>query len=71
VQGPLAELLAAVARVRDAKIDGVTSVAPATYPGGVLQVNVVANIPGLRERVVAVAGTSVPLTIVPLIVTVH
>jgi hypothetical protein len=71
VQGPLAELLAAEARMRDAKIDGVTSVAPATYPGGVLQVNVVANTPGLRERVVAVAGTSVSLTIVPLIVTVR
>ena len=69
-QGPLAELLTAATRVRDAKIEGVTSVAPAEYPGGVLQVNVVANIPGLRERVVAVAGTSVSLTIVPLFVAV-
>jgi hypothetical protein len=66
----LAELLAAAKRVRDAKIDGVTSVAAADYPGGVLQVNVLANIPGLRERVVAVAGESVSLTIVPLLVTV-
>jgi len=70
-RGPLAELLAAQKRVRDAKIDGVTSVAVATYPAGVLQVNVLANVPGLRERVVAVAGTSVSLTIVPLLVTVH
>jgi len=70
-QGPLALLLAAEKRVRDAKIDGVASVAVATYAGGVLQVNVVANVPGLRERVVAVAGTSVSLTIVPLLVTVH
>ncbi len=30
--GPLADLLAAQKRVRDAKIDGVTSVATATYP---------------------------------------
>jgi hypothetical protein len=68
--GPLADLLAAQKRVREAKIDGVTSVAAATYPGGVLQVNVVANVPGLRERVVAVAGDSVSLTIVPLFLTV-
>jgi hypothetical protein len=70
-QGPLTDLLAAAKRVREAKIDGVTSVSAADYPGGVLQVNVVANIPGLRERVVAVAGTSVSLTIVPLFVAVH
>jgi hypothetical protein len=70
-QGPLADLLAAQKRVRDAKIDGVTSAAVATYPAGVLQVNVLANVPGLRERVVAVVGTSVSLTIVPLLVTVH
>lgn len=68
--GPLADLLAAQKRVRDAKIDGVTSVATATYPAGVLQVNVVANVPGLRERVVAVAGDAVSLTIVPLFLTV-
>jgi hypothetical protein len=68
--GPLADLLAAQKRVLDAKIDGVTSVAAATYPAGVLQVNVVANVPGLRERVVAVAGTTVSLTIVPLLLTV-
>ena len=70
-QGPLAELLTAATRVRDAKIESVTSVAPADYPGGVLQVNVVANTPGLRERVVAVAGASIPLTIVPALVTVN
>jgi hypothetical protein len=45
-------------------------VAAATYPAGVIQVNVVANVPGLRERVVAVAGPSVSLTIVPLFLTV-
>jgi hypothetical protein len=67
----LTDLLAAAKRVREAKIDGVTSVSAAEYTGGVLQVNVVANIPGLRERVVAVAGTSVSLTIVPLFVAVH
>lgn len=70
-QGPLTELLAAEKRVRDARIDGVASVGAATYPGGVLQVTVVANIPGLRERVVAVAGSSVSLAIVPLLATVH
>lgn len=70
VSGPLADLLAAQQRIREAKIDGVTSVAAADYPSGVLQVNVVANVPGLRERVVAVAGASVSLTIVPLFLTV-
>jgi hypothetical protein len=70
IKGPLAELLTAATRVRDAKIEGVTSVALAESPGGVLQVNVVANTPGLRERVVEVAGSSVSLTIVPLFVTV-
>lgn len=69
-QGPLTDLLAAAKRVREAKIEGVTSVALAESPGGVLQVNVVANTPGLRERVVEVAGGSVSLTIVPLFVTV-
>ena len=69
-QGPLAELLAAAVRVRDAEIDGVTSVAPARYPGGVLQVDVLANTPGLREQVAAVAGNSISLTIVPAFVTV-
>ena len=70
-QGPLADLLAAQKRLRDAKIDGVLSVEAATYPGGVLQVNVLANVPGLREHVVAVAGSSVSLSIVPVILTVH
>jgi len=66
----LAELLAAAVRVRDAEIDGVTSVAPARYPGGVLQVDVLANTPGLREQVAVVAGNSISLTIVPAFVTV-
>lgn len=68
--GPLADLIAAEKRVRAADIDGVTSVSIADYPGGVLQVNVVANVPGLRERVVAAAGGGVSLTIVPLLMTV-
>ncbi len=67
--GPLSELLAAAERLRGAKIAGVISASAADYPGGVLEVDVVANVPGLRERVVEVVGTSVPLTIVPALAT--
>ena len=63
--GPLADLVAATKRVQAAHIDGVISAKVSTDSAGVLQVDVVANVPGLRERIVVVAGEAIPLTIVP------
>lgn len=68
--GPLVDLLAAAQRVREANTDGVKSVALSQYTGGVLDVTVAANVPGLRERVVEAAGLTVSLEIVPLLITV-
>jgi hypothetical protein len=68
--GPLADLLAAATRIREANIDGVVSVALSQYTSGVLDVTVGANVPGLREPVVAAAGPSVSLELVPLLITV-
>lgn len=63
--GPLADLLAAVDRARRARIEGVVAVGVAVDRPGVLEVNVIANVPGLRERIVEVVGTSIPLRITP------
>ena len=68
--GPLADLIAAVKRVNAAGISEVLSASVAEYPGGVMQVNVTANVPGLREKVVEVAGAAIPLLIEPYFLTV-
>jgi len=67
--GPLADLVAAIKRVNAAGIAEVLSAEVANYPAGVMQVNVTANVPGLREKIVEVAGAAISLTIVPVFLT--
>ena len=63
--GTLADLVTAVKKLRAAKIDGVLSAEVAVQNGAFVQVDVVANVPGLREKVVEVVGASIPLAISP------
>jgi len=64
--GPLAELVTAVKKLKAAKLDGVIDAEVSVLPSGAsIQVSVLANVPGLGERIAEVAGTSIPMGIVP------
>lgn len=68
--GTLADLVTAVKKLKAAKIEGVYGAEVTVQSGAFIQVDVVANVPGLRERVVEVVGASIPLAISPTFVTV-
>ena len=68
--GPLADLVAATKRVNAAGIAEVLSAQVSTSSAGVMQVEVTANVPGLREKITEVAGTAFPVMIMPAFLTV-
>jgi len=68
--GTLTDLVTAVKKLKAAKVDGVFGAEVTVQSGASIQVDVVANVPGLRERVVEVVGASIPLAISPTFVTV-
>ena len=69
--GTLADLVAAIKKVNAATIEGVLSAELSVVPtGAAIQVHVVANVPGLREKVAAVVGPDVPVVIDPVLLTV-
>ena len=63
--GTLADLVTVVKKLKAAKIDGVLGAEVAVQSGAFVQVDVVANVPGLREKVAEVVGASIPLAISP------
>lgn len=65
--GTLPDLLEASKKLKAAKVAGVVSAEINVEPKGVaLQVHVVANTPGLSERIAAVVGPSVPVAVDPV-----
>ena len=63
--GTLADLVTAVKKLKAAKINGVLGAEVAVQSGAFVQVDVVANVPALREKVAEVVGASIPLAISP------
>jgi hypothetical protein len=69
--GALADLVAAITTLNAAKVDGVVSAELSVDTGGAaIRVQVAANVPGLREKVTAVVGTTLPVVIDPVLLTV-
>lgn len=69
--GTLPDLLEAAKKLKAAKVAGVVSAEINVEPGGIaLQVHVVANTPGLSERIADVVGPNVPVAIDPAMLTV-
>jgi hypothetical protein len=64
--GPLADLVAAIKKLKAANVDGVFDARVSLFPSGPsIQVSAAANVPGLRERIAQVVGSSVAVTIMP------
>jgi len=67
--GPLVDLIAAVKRVNAAGIPEVIAAEVSASRGGVLEVSVTANVPGLSEKIAEVVGTEFPVMIMPVLLT--
>jgi len=67
--GPLADLVAAVKRVNAAGIPEVVLAEVSASSGGVMDVSVTANVPGLSEKIAEVVGPEFPVVIRPALLT--
>jgi hypothetical protein len=67
--GPLVDLLAAVKRVNAAGIPEVVGAKVSASDGGVMEVSVTANVPGLLEKIDEIVGPDFPVLVYPVFLT--